>query len=77
MAIKILTLKEVEITIDRCRKYGEVYEYIKGKAVSDYYCDNSGDFIPEGTECAAIMVLTHKGHPNYEHQKNMLKDYVK
>lgn len=77
MAIKILTLKELQVTIGRCMKYGEVYEYITGKAVTDYHCDNSDEFIAKGTECAAIMVLTHKDHPNYEHQKNMLKNYVK
>jgi len=77
MAIKILTLKEADITKARCENYGEVFEVLVGKALKDYYCDNSGEFIPTGAECAAVMVLTHKGHPNYKHQKNMLKDYLK
>ena len=77
MAIKILTLKEAEITKARCEKYGEVYEALIGKAVNNYHCDNSDDFIPKGEECVAVMVLTSKDHPNYKHQRNMLKDYVK
>lgn len=76
MSIKILTLKEAEITQDRCRIYGEVCEMLVGKAKADYFCDNSGDFIPRGEECAAVMVLTSTNHPNYEHQKNMLKEYI-
>lgn len=77
MSVKILTLIELESTKKRAEEYGEVCEYLIGEATQDYFCDNSDEYLPKGSECAAVMVLTHKGHPNYEHQKSMLSKLVK
>lgn len=76
MSIKILTLKEAEETKKACEKYGEVFESVVGKASQDYICDNSGVSIPKGSECVVVMVLPSKKHFNYEHQKQMLSDYI-
>lgn len=76
MSIKITTLTEAEHTKNICQKYGEVCEILIGKAKQDYLCDNSGDEIPQGTECAVVMTLPYKEHPNYAHQKAMMKDYI-
>ena len=76
MSIKILTLKEAEETEKLCLKYGECFEVVFGKAKKDYICDNSGKSIPKGTECASCLILPTNKHFNYQHQKQMLGDYV-
>jgi len=76
MAIKIVTVEEASKVEDLCKKYNEAFEKVIGKAKKDYYCDHTGVEIPAMTKCAVIMVLPSKNHPNYEHQKQMLNDYV-
>lgn len=76
MSIKILTLKEAAKTQAVAKQYGECFEQVIGTAVADYICDNSNDQIPKGTQCAAVMILPFRNHPNYEHQKAMLHEYV-
>lgn len=76
MSIKILTIKEAEETKKRAMQYGEVCEMITGKAKSSYFCDNSGEKIDQGSECAVVLVLPSRDHFNYDHQKAMLQEYV-
>jgi hypothetical protein len=76
MSIKILTIPEAEQYKKIAEKYGEAFEWEIGLAKQDYYCDNSGVEIPKGTRCAAVMVLPDDKHPNYDHQKNMLRNYL-
>lgn len=76
MGIRIVIPEEAEKMRKVAEQYGEAFEQEIGKAKQDYWCDNSGVLIPQGTECAAIMVLPDDSHPNYEHQKNMLRSYL-
>lgn len=76
MSIKVLTVEEAKQTEARARAYGEVCEVLVGKAKDNYFCDNSSEPIPKGSQCAAVMVLPYKEHPNYQHQLNMLAEYV-
>lgn len=76
MSIKILTIKEAKETELVAKQYNEHFEAVIGKAKQDYICDNSGEEIPEGEYCAAVLILPTKKHPNYEHQKNMLGDFL-
>lgn len=76
MSIKILTIKEAEETKKRATKYGELCEMVIGKAKENYFCDNSGEKIDKGSECAVVLVLPNKNYFNYEHQKSMLNEYI-
>ena len=76
MGIKILTIKEAKETKKICKQYNECFEMVTGKAKENYRCDNSNEVIPQGEVCAVVLVLPNKNHPNYEHQKSMLKDYI-
>lgn len=76
MAIKILTLPEAKHTRELCDKYGEAFEMVQGIAPQDYICDNSGQVIHAGDECAVVLVLPSRKHHNYEHQLAMLSNYI-
>lgn len=76
MSVKILTIEEAEKTKKLCEQYGEVCEIVTGKAKLEYMCDNSGEQIPKGTECAVVLVLPSRNHHNYEAQLASLGDYV-
>lgn len=76
MSIKIVTVEKAKEIKKLCEKYDEHFEEVIGKAKRDYICDSSGVAIPKDTECSAILVLTTKHHPNYQHQKEMLKEFI-
>lgn len=76
MSIKILTLEEAEETKKACERYGEAYEEKVGRAPCKYICDNSGAPIEKGDMCAAVLILPNRNHHNYEHQLQMLGQYV-
>lgn len=76
MSIKILTLDEAHHTERLAAKYNEACFVQTGLALADYYCDNSGKQIPIGSVCAAVVLLPSESHPNYQHQVNMLGEYI-
>lgn len=76
MAIKIVTADEAKRMMELCGRYHEAYAEVAGLANEDYICDNSGVAIPKDTHCVAILVLPTVKHYNYQHQLNMLGNYV-
>jgi hypothetical protein len=76
MSIKILKIEEAKEVEKLCKKYGEVCEVLYGKAKVEYFCDNTGVTIEKGSECAVVLVLPSKSHHNYQHQKDIMKDYI-
>ena len=76
MAIRIVTLAEADRTVERCAHFREACEVLRGLAKRDYLCDNTNAEIPEGTMCAAVVVLPSTSHHNWEHQVSMLPRYV-
>lgn len=76
MSIKIVTVEKAKEIKKLCEKYGEHFQEIIGKAKQDYICDSSNVAIPKDTKCSVILVLTTKHHTNYQHQKEMLKDFI-
>lgn len=77
MSLKITTVAESERVKHLCEQYGEVCEVLIGEAPHDYLCDNTDALIPEGSECAVVLVLPDRKHHNYEHQLSIMSNYVK
>lgn len=76
MSLRIVTTDEAKIMQEVAKKHGELCDVRIGPALRDYICDNSGEVIPAGTMCAAVILLPDDSHPNYEHQRRMMADFV-
>lgn len=76
MSLKILTVEEAKKTQEIADKYGEFCVYKVGKAKQAFICDHSGTRIPLHGECAAVVILPSKDHPNAQHQCDMMDEYI-
>lgn len=76
MSLKILTVQEAEKTQKVADRFGEFCVYKVGKAKQQFFCDHTGANIPAGTECAAVVILPSKNHPNAQHQCDMMGEYI-